>query len=131
MDYRISLLSECNEVSEAAKRVDVPQIPKLPLYFFTGDSYVNPQQIKEGHILFMQSQNFFDNERYVRIMVTHIYKKWVFYEILEGFAKATEDFILSDSDLFKKFVFPVIVEVPQGWKEGIKSPCRRIKYIEC
>ena len=127
MDYTLSLLKDCKALQAASKMGNI-EIPQLPLSVLTGTPYVNDRELQVGHELFVMSDD--PGESYVRILVTHKYKHWVFYEVREGVQMGSEHFFSVLSPFFQEFVLPISVKIPVGWADRIKLPSLRITLKE-
>lgn len=123
MEYVLDLTAECEAIGRASERASV-ECPPLPLEILAGQPCVNPDELKEGHSLLIMSDDF--SESLIRAKVTHVYKHWVFWEILEGKHEGEEHVINTKSQFYREFVFPSRILITNAMVNKVRLPSDKI-----
>lgn len=123
MDFVLDLTTECDAIQRASERTKV-ECPPLPLEILAGQPCVNPDELKEGHSLLIMSDDF--SESLIRAKVTHVYKHWVFWEILEGKHEGEEHVINTKSQFYREFVFPSRILITNAMVNKVRLPSDKI-----
>jgi hypothetical protein len=122
MDFILDLTAECEALHRASERTGV-ECPPLPLEILAGQPCV-PKELKEGHILLIMSDDC--SESYIRAKVTHVYKHWMFWEILEGKHEGEEHVINTKSQFYREFVFPSRILITNAMVNKVILPSDKI-----
>ena len=123
MDFILDLTAECEALHRASERTSV-ECPPLPLEILAGQPCVNPKELMEGHILLIMSDDC--SESYIRAKVTHVYKHWMFWEILEGRHEGEEHVINTKSQFYREFVFPSRILITNAMVNKVILPSDKI-----
>lgn len=123
MDFVLDLTVECEAIRRASERAGA-ECPSLPLEILAGQPCVNPEELKEGHSLLIMSSDV--SESYIRAKVTHIYKHWVFWEILEGKHEGEERVINTKSQFYKEFILPQRILITNAMVNKVGVPSDKV-----
>lgn len=126
MEYTIDLRKECAALQLAGNSINKTW-PSLPLDIFCSEAYVDPKKLKVGNIVLCMVGPL---DGFLKAKVTHLYKKWVFMEMMEGAYLGEEHVFSSRSQFYKEFILPAKILVSKGWKDRIRLPAKEILIVE-